>query len=209
MNNMSPFYDTLYETMLKTWPMITLFVIILISVKISHMVINHEKMVFYKDLYMLLAIVYFLLLYYLLLSMENDASSGVNFIPFKEMTRFKFGSKMFMYNVVGNIVLFIPFGYFISDVLKAKKISHILVVSVIVSLTAEIIQSQIGRAFDVDDILLNVIGSIVGFMIYISIQAIKNHLPRVLQNNIFYNIIAILVLLAIIFLFGSIWGIRI
>lgn len=209
MQNISPFYETLYETLMKTWPMITLFVIILISVKISHMVINHEKMIFYKDLYMLLAIVYFLLLYYLLLSMENGATSGVNFIPFREILRFKFGSRMFMYNVVGNIVLFIPFGYFISDALKAKKISHILVVSFIVSLTAEIIQSQIGRAFDVDDILLNVIGSIVGFMIYISIQAIKNHLPHVLQNNIFYNIIAILVLLFIIVLFGSIWGIRI
>ena len=82
-------------------------------------------------------------------------------------------------------------------------------VSIIVSLTAELIQSQIGRAFDVDDILLNVVGAIFGFMFYISVQAIKNHLPRVLQNNVFYNIIAILVLLAIIFLFGSIWGIKI
>lgn len=209
MAQMSPFYDTLYETMLKTWPMITLFVVILISVKISHMVINHEKMVFYKDLYMLLAIIYFLLLYYLLLSMENDISSGFNLIPFREMTRYEMGSRMFMYNVVGNIVLFIPFGYFISDFLKAKKISHILIVSIIASLTAELIQSQIGRAFDVDDIILNVVGAILGFMFYISIQAIKNHLPRVLQNNVFYNIIAILVLLAIIFLFGSIWGIRI
>lgn len=75
-------------------------------------------------------------------------------------------------------------------------------------MTAEFIQYYIGRAFDVDDIILNVLGSIIGFMIYISLKAIKNHLPSFLQNNIFYNILAILVLIIVVLIFCNIWGVK-
>lgn len=186
--------------------MLSLFVVILLVLRITHIVTHRERFVFYKEFYILIAILYFLLLYYLLLSTEN-ASYGVNIIPFKEITRYHIGSKLFFYNVIGNIILFIPFGYIVSDYLHAKKTTHILLVTVIISLTAELIQYRIGRAFDIDDIILNVAGGTIGFMIYISIQAIKNHLPNFLRNNVFYNIIAFLFLLVILVLFGSIWGI--
>lgn len=205
MKNLSPFYETFYNTINNTWPMLTLFIIIISVLKITKVLINHDRFIFYKEFYNLLFIVYILLLYYLLLSTEN-ATSGINLIPFTEMTRYNIGSKAFFYNVVGNIVLFIPFGYFVSDYLKAKRTHHILLTSVLISLTAELIQFKIGRAFDVDDIILNVVGAIIGFMCYISMRAVKNHLPRFLQNNIFYNFLAIIVILIIIFLFGSIWG---
>lgn len=205
MANLSPFYETFYTAINKTWPMLTLFIVIMATLKITRVIINNDKFVFYKEFYNLLFIIYILLLYYLLLSTEN-AASGVNFIPFKEMTRYNIGSKAFFYNVVGNIVLFIPFGYFVSDYLKCKKIHHILIPSILISLTAEAIQYKIGRAFDIDDIILNVVGAILGFMCYISIRAVKNHLPRFLQNNIFYNLLAIIVIIIMVFLFGSIWG---
>lgn len=207
MTNLSPFYETFYWAINNTWPMLTLFGIIMLSLKLTKVIINKDHFTFYKEFYNFLFIIYILLLYYLLLSTEK-AASGINLIPFKEMTRYSIGSELFFYNVVGNIVLFIPFGYFVSDYLKAKKIHHILIVSILISLTAETIQYKIGRAFDVDDIILNVIGAILGFMFYISIQAIKNHLPKFLQNNIFYNILAIFVLIIIILLFGSIWGVN-
>jgi glycopeptide antibiotics resistance protein len=142
----------------------------------------------------------------MLLSTEN-ASSGINIIPFREITRYEIGSTLFFYNVIGNIALFIPFGYFMSDKLKAKKTTHIIIISTIISLTAELIQYKIGRAFDIDDVLLNVTGAIIGYFGYTIIQQIKHKLPNALQNNIFYNILAILVILIIIILFGSIWGI--
>ncbi len=205
---MSIFYETFYNAINKTWPMLSLFVVIIIVLKLTKVFINKDKFIFYKEFYNLLFIMYILLLYYLLLSTEN-AASGINFIPFKEMTRYSIGSKAFFYNVVGNIVLFMPFGYFVSDYLKAKRVPHILLVSIIISLTAELIQFKIGRAFDVDDIILNVIGAILGFMCYISVLAIKEHLPRVLQNNVFYNLLALLVIVIMILLFGSIWGINI
>lgn len=205
MQNLTPFYETLYNTLSNTWPMLTLFIAIMIILKLTKIFINNDKFIFYKEFYNLLFIIYILLLYYLLLSTEN-ASSGMNFIPFKEITRYSIGSQAFFYNVIGNIVLFIPFGYFVSDYLKAKKTHHILIVSTLISLTAELIQYKIGRAFDIDDIILNVLGAILGFMCYISIRAIKNHLPSVLRSNWFYNFLAIIVIIIIVLLFGNIWG---
>lgn len=205
MKNLTPFYETFYTTISNTWPMLTLFIVIMTVLKLSRVFINNDKFVFYKEFYNLLFILYILLLYYLLLGTEN-ASSGMNFIPFKEITRYSIGSKAFFYNIIGNIVLFIPFGYFVSDYLKAKKTHQILITSIIISLTAELIQYKIGRAFDVDDIILNVLGAILGFMCYISIKAIKNHLPNLFRSNWFYNLLAIIVIIIIIFLFGNIWG---
>lgn len=206
MTSLKPFFETLRTTLVASWPMLTLFIVILAVMRISQIIINKEKITFYKEFYDLLTIIYVLLLYQMLLSTEN-ASSGINIIPFREITRYEIGSTLFFYNVIGNIALFIPFGYFMSDKLKAKKTTHIIIISTIISLTAELIQYKIGRAFDIDDVLLNVTGAIIGYFGYTTIQQIKHKLPNALQNNIFYNILAILVILIIIILFGSIWGI--
>lgn len=206
MTSLKPFFETLRTTLVASWPMLTLFIVILAVMRISQIIINKEKITFYKEIYDLLTIIYVLLLYQMLLSTEN-ASSGINIIPFREITRYEIGSTLFFYNVIGNIALFIPFGYFMSDKLKAKKTTHIIIISTIISLTAELIQYKIGRAFDIDDVLLNVTGAIIGYFGYTIIQQIKHKLPNALQNNIFYNILAILVILIIIILFGSIWGI--
>ena len=209
MGNFLTFFDTLKYTLINTWPMLALFIVILTVVRLSNVIINKEKFVFYQDFYRLLGILYILLLYYLLLSTEG-ASRGVNFIPFTEMTRYSLGSKSFFYNVIGNIALFIPFGFFVTGTVKAKKLSEITIITIIISLTAELIQYRIGRAFDVDDIILNTTGSILGFVVYSGVSGIASKLPKFLQNNIFYNILAVLVLIGIILLlsiamFGTGW----
>jgi glycopeptide antibiotics resistance protein len=185
--------------------MLTLFIAIVVIIRLSRKLINHEKFIFYKEFYNLLFIIYLLLLYYLLLSTDN-ASSGLNLTPFKEIIRYPITSIQFIYNVIGNIVLFLPFGFFISDFIKAKKTYQILIISALISLTAELIQFKIGRAFDIDDIILNVTGAIIGFLCYKGLRSIKRKLPSFIKNNIFYNLLAIIVLIIMILLFGNIWG---
>ena len=114
MTSLQPFFETLRTTLAASWPMLTLFVVILAVMRISQIIINKEKITFYKEFYDLLTIIYILLLYQMLLSTEN-ASSGINIIPFKEITRYELGSTLFFYNVIGNIALFVPFGYFMSN----------------------------------------------------------------------------------------------
>ncbi len=208
MKYLSPFYNTFYNAMASIWPMLLLFVIILIVIRFSKIIINKEKIVLYKDFYTLLFILYMLALYYLLLSTENATAYGTNLIPFKEMTRYSIGSRGFFYNVIGNIALFIPFGYFVSNYIKANKTHQIVIISIISSLTAELIQFKIGRAFDVDDIILNTVGAIIGFLCYLFINFVKEKLPKKLQNDVFYNILAFLILVIIILVFYFMWGTR-
>ena len=205
MKQLVPVYDTVSSTLSNTWPMLTLFIAIVVIIRLSRKLINHEKFIFYKEFYNLLFIIYLLLLYYLLLSTDN-ASSGLNLTPFKEIIRYPITSLQFIYNVIGNIVLFLPFGFFISDFIKAKKTYQILIISALISLTAELIQFKIGRAFDIDDIILNVTGAIIGFLCYKGLRSIKRKLPSFIKNNIFYNLLAIVVLIIMMLLFGNIWG---
>ena len=205
MPNLDPFYDTFLWVLKSTWPMLVLFIVILIILRITKIIINKERLVFYTDFYRLLFILYILLLYYMLISMES-ASYGSNFIPFKEIFRYSFMSKGFIYNVLGNIALFMPFGYFVSEYLKANKIRYIFITSFLISLTAELIQYKIGRTFDVDDILLNVIGAIFGYLAYRLIQKLKDILPNFLKNEIFYNVLAFIVFGIIAFVLGRMWG---
>ena len=115
---------------------------------------------------------------------------------------------MFIYNVIGNILLFIPFGYFVSKFTNTKKLLHIFLVTIITSITVELMQVQIGRSFDIDDIMLNVIGGIVGYFCYISAHAIKNHLPKILRKDFIYNLICIIILIVIGIYILNIVGIR-
>lgn len=193
--------NVLYDS----WPMLTIFVVVLAVVRILHMIDNNEKIVFYEEFLNLLFLLYALIIYRLLTNTEG-ATSGINLIPFKEILRYNFHSELFYYNVIGNIVLFIPFGFFVSRYVNAKKASHILIASAIISLTIEIVQYQIGRAFDIDDVLLNVVGSILGFLLFIALIAIKNHLPKFLKRDAFYNILCIILIIVIIFYLARILG---
>ncbi len=193
--------NVLYDS----WPMLTIFVVVLASVRILHLIDNHEKIVFYEEFLNLLFLVYALILYRLLTNTEG-ASSGINLMPFREILRYNLQSELFYYNVIGNIVLFIPFGFFVSRYVNAKKASHILIATAIISFTIEVVQYKIGRAFDIDDVLLNVVGSIIGFLSFIALSAIKNHLPKFLKRDAFYNTICIILTIIIIFYLARILG---
>lgn len=199
--------QTVQNAISSTWPMLVIFVVILSTIRITYLSIHKEKFIFYKEFLNLIFIIYVLLLYQLLTNVETNTSGGYNLIPFTEITRYEVGSKLFMYNVIGNIVIFIPFGYFVSGYIKASKVSHILAVSVISSLTVEVVQLQIGRSFDIDDIILNVCGAIIGFLLYIGLCAIKKHLPRFLQRDFVYNIVCIVLTILIVLYFLKIMGI--
>lgn len=198
--------ETLTDAITKVWPMLTIFLVIIITIRLAYIRINKEKFVFYREFINLVFVIYILLLYQLLTSTELNKASGLNIVPFTEIFRYEIGSTLFMFNVIGNILIFVPFGYFVSGYVKATRFSHILVISVISSLTVELVQLQIGRSFDIDDIILNVIGSIIGFLLFIGLTAIKKHLPKIFQSDLFYNIICFIVLVIALIYFTKIIG---
>lgn len=190
----------LTETLFNIWPMLTIFLVVMIAMRITYIRVNHEKFIFYKEFMNLIFIVYAMLLFQLLTDTELNTTSGINLVPFTEILRYKVGTHAFYMNVIGNILIFLPFGYFVSSYVRASKISHILFISLLTSFTIEFIQHYIGRSFDIDDILLNVVGSILGFLLYIAINAIEKHLPRFFRSTTFYNIVC-LILFAVLFVY--------
>ena len=202
--------NILTESIDNMWPMLTIFLVVIAVVRIAAIKSNNEKLVFYKEFSNLLFIIYILLLYNILTQVEEKTNSfvGYNLVPFTEIFRYKIGSDAFFMNVVGNIVLFIPFGYFISTYIKPKKILPILIVSVISSATVEFVQLCIGRSFDVDDIILNSLGAIIGFLIYVALNAIKKYLPGIFAKDIIYNILCLIILIIMVLYLLSRMGVN-
>ena len=180
------------------WPMLTIFLVVIISIRLMYIHNSSEKFVFYKEFFNMLFIIYALILFQLLTNTEMNVSSGINIVPFTEILRYEVGSTQFYLNVIGNILVFLPFGYFVSSYIKATRVSHILLVTLITSFTIEFVQHYIGRSFDIDDILLNIMGGVLGHYLYILILKIGDMCPSVLQREWFLNLVSIILLVGLI-----------
>ena len=200
------FLNTIKNVLNSNWPVLVIFIVTMVSMRFFYLRTHREKVYFYKEFFGILSIVYIFLLFQLLTMVELNTNSGYNLVPFTEIFRYKFGSSLFMYNVVGNILAFVIFGLIVSSYIKPKTCLAPFLTSLVVSTTVEFVQLNIGRSFDVDDIILNVLGGIIGYLLYIGLTAIHNHLPKVLQKegiiNIFCFIILIIMVLYILKVMG-------
>ena len=178
-------------------PVIIIITVIACSLRIAYLIKHHQKLVLYKDLYALIFILYILCLFEIVTFQDVNYGTS-NYIPFKEIFRYNFGSRLFVKNIVGNILMFLPYGYFVSDFLKPKKVWITLMLTILVSTTIEIVQLNIGRTFDIDDIILNAIGGIIGYLLYVGISSITNRLPEALKKDSVINIIVVIIILIIL-----------
>lgn len=183
------------------WPIIIIITVISCSLRIAYLIKNHQRFCFYKEVFMLLFILYVMCLFEVVTLQDHNYGLS-NFVPFKEIFRYHVGSRLFIKNIIGNILLFLPYGYFASDYLKSKKWVPICFLTMLVSLTIEIVQLNIGRTFDIDDIILNTCGGILGYILYRIIEKIKTKLPNIFKTDGCINFLVILILiLVIIYLF--------
>ena len=126
-------------------------------------------------------IFYILLLFYLLFFSESygrtleEQKYRYNLELFKEIKRFwnyreTLGLKTVVINLIGNIVAFMPFGFFLPLFSNmGRNFFSSIFFSAFFSFLVEGIQlvTKVG-AFDVDDIFLNTLGGFIGFLIYCS-----------------------------------------
>ena len=180
-------------------PLIIFVSVVIITLRLTYLKEN-GKIIFHKELLMLIFIIYILCLYHVV-TVQDINYGGINLVPFKEMFRYDIGSYKFIKNIIGNILLFMPYGFFSSYYLNNKKLGTNIILCLVATFTIESIQYYIGRVFDIDDIILNVIGGIIGYLFYIALMAIKERLPKFMRSDWFLN----LLFLAII-AFGIIYG---
>ncbi len=98
---------------------------------------------------------------------------SANFKPFKTILNYmnnigNINNNIIITNILGNIAAFMPFGIFLPLALRFKGIISILIHSFILSLFIETIQMtfRVG-SFDIDDIILNTLGGLLGYVIYL------------------------------------------
>lgn len=174
-----------------SWPTLVIVIAIILILKVTYYFKGERKtFCLHEELMDLLFLLYLIMLFQLVTT-QDLAGGGTNLSPFKEIFRYKVGSNLFYRQVVGNIALFVPLGYFASRYCKINDFLTIFFVTLLSSGVIETVQYFIGRCFDIDDIILNVVGGIVGFLLYIALSAINKHLPKVLQKNWFYNLLSI------------------
>ncbi len=125
--------------------------------------------------------------YFLFFSERYGRNEGVsdyryNLKLFKEIKRFivyhqTIGIEGFFVNLFGNVIAFMPFGFCLPTIsVNDQKLYRILFWSFGFSLTIEVIQLvyKIG-IFDVDDLFLNTIGGVLGYMCFCVIKLWKRH----------------------------------
>lgn len=96
-----------------------------------------------------------------------------NLIPFTEIRRYlqyhqKIGDFNVCLNLLGNVVCFIPFGFVIPILTRKQTALRMFLLSMLASVLVELLQlvSMLGSC-DVDDIILNTFGGLIGYFLFV------------------------------------------
>ena len=149
----------------QIWPMLFIFAVVLTLIKITDTIVNKKKLNLFRELINLFFLMYILIIFHVVTFYDVDWST-YNLVFFKEILRYEIGSELFFRNIIGNIVMFIPYGMYMTYYFDLKRPFLVIILAIVLSTAIEITQYFIGRVFDVDDILLNVVGAFLGFLIY-------------------------------------------
>lgn len=113
-----------------------------------------------------------------------------NLVLFKEIKRFweyrdQVGLFAMFTNLFGNVIIFMPFGFFMPMASKYRSLFSTVFYSFGLSLCVETFQlvTKVG-SFDVDDLLLNTIGGLAGYILFSICAAIRRrHVYKKKNNN--------------------------
>jgi glycopeptide antibiotics resistance protein len=125
----------------------------------------------------LAVLVYFLFFAEMLGRADVNRTYHYNLILLKEIKRFviyrkQLGMAAVFSNLAGNILIFTPFGFLLPTMnRKLRRFFCVTLLGLELSLIVECVQlfTKTG-SFDVDDLLLNTIGAILGYGIYAAVQ---------------------------------------
>lgn len=75
--------------------------------------------------------------------------------------------------IVGNFLMFIPMGILLSLCFENVNKKNIFKYAVLIPLAIEVLQLVVGRSFDIDDLLMNFLGIVIGYFIVELVKKIK------------------------------------
>lgn len=87
------------------------------------------------------------------------------------------------YILLGNLVMFIPFGFFGGLLWRGWNLKRSLLTGLCVTIVIECCQLWVGRAFDIDDVLLNTLGVLAGFLLWKALGPARTKAFRVRERK--------------------------
>ena len=98
----------------------------------------------------------------------------LNLVPIKNLLDYEIRSELLI-NLIGNVTMFIPTGVMTPMIYKKlNSFPKTLFTGAMISLVIEILQLPFeGRASDVDDLILNTLGCVIGYGIYALVRKLK------------------------------------
>lgn len=149
-----------------------------------------------------------LLLKLLLFSRAPGSERSLNLVPFATISNYLFSGaaavkRFAIGNVIGNVVAFVPLGAFLPVLRRRTGIWTNLLIVVCASVAVEIVQGVFGLgASDVDDVILNTLGGLVGILFFTLLRALLRSWSRLII------VVAVLSLLAVPILLYFLFAIR-
>ena len=104
----------------------------------------------------------------------SDARAGVNLVPLRGIVGQAHNPDpgLLVVNLVGNVLAFAPAGALAVPALRRGLLAG-TVAGTAVSVVIEVVQLGLGRVFDVDDLLLNALGSALGAWCAVTVRAAR------------------------------------
>ncbi|MBM6614403.1 VanZ family protein [Desemzia sp. RIT804] len=113
--------------------------------------------------------------------------SVINWVPFVETIKLTNGLSMFSYyyNLYGNILWFVPMGFGAAYLLSEKhSFLRTLSIGFFVSLSIEVLQYLFDTGItDIDDLIFNTVGTIIGILLFQAVQWIHTKRKRVKKDT--------------------------
>lgn len=144
----------------------------------------------FRTLGKILFVLYICFVFYFLIFSDWYGRTGMvrehryNLVLFKEIERFwqyrsQLGYFAMFTNLFGNVLIFVPIGFFMPMASKYRSFFMTLLYSFGFSLFVEAFQliTKVGR-FDVDDLFLNTLGGILGYIVFVICNAIRRNYDR-------------------------------
>ncbi len=110
---------------------------------------------------------------------RGNGLRGINIVPFSTIVQYltrHMGTRNIIVNLAGNIAAFMPMGFLLPLAFKSmKKFSRVIAASIFATVLIEVVQYLTGSGIsDIDDIFLNVLGGISGYLLYKALFIIKS-----------------------------------
>lgn len=120
-----------------------------------------------------------LLLHFTVFSRTTGQIVKYSLYPFYSYYDIAKGNYSLFPQVLMNVLLFIPFGFFVKGTFSKWNWKRVLIVGVLLSITIEVLQFLLKRGVaELDDIIHNTFGCALGILLYEVARATKEYIIR-------------------------------